>query len=96
MPQADGLEMIKMLKEAGNPAKFILLSGYADFEYARRGMQLGVQFYINKPVEEEELRDCVCQVMEDIRTERAKFPGSGRPEAGGSQPDAGKCTAGYS
>ncbi|MEC0332765.1 response regulator [Paenibacillus macerans] len=73
MPQADGLEMIKMLKEAGNPAKFILLSGYADFEYARRGMQLGVQFYINKPVEEEELRDCVRQVMEDIRTERAKL-----------------------
>ncbi|MCM3699771.1 helix-turn-helix domain-containing protein [Paenibacillus macerans] len=73
MPQADGLEMIKMLKGAGNPAKFILLSGYADFEYAKRGMQLGVQFYINKPVEEEELRDCVCQVMEDIRTERAKL-----------------------
>lgn len=73
MPQADGLEMIKMLKEAGSRVKFILLSGYADFEYARKGIQLGVQFYINKPVEEEELRDCVRQVMEDIRAERAKL-----------------------
>ncbi|WP_026342102.1 response regulator transcription factor [Paenibacillus fonticola] len=73
MPQADGLEMIKMLKDAGNSAKFILLSGYADFEYARRGIHLGVQFYINKPVEEVELRDCVRQVMEDIREERAKL-----------------------
>lgn len=73
MPQADGLQMIKMLKDAGNRAKFILLSGYADFEYARRGIQLGVQFYINKPVEEEELRDCVGQVMDDIRKERAKL-----------------------
>lgn len=73
MPQADGLEMIRKLKEGGCRAKFILLSGYADFEYARSGMQLGVQFYINKPVEEEELRDCVCRLMETIRSERVKL-----------------------
>ncbi|TVY07912.1 response regulator [Paenibacillus cremeus] len=73
MPQADGLDMIQMLRDEGSKAKFILLSGYADFEYARRGMQLGVQFYINKPVEEEQLRDCVHQVMETIQTDRAKL-----------------------
>lgn len=73
MPQADGLEMIRLLKEAGCQTKFILLSGYADFEYARKGMQLGVQFYLNKPVEEEELRDCIYQVMEDIKAEKAKL-----------------------
>jgi len=72
MPKEDGLDMIKRLKEAGSQTKFILLSGYADFEYARRGMQLGVQFYINKPVEEEELRDCVHRVMEAIREDRVK------------------------
>lgn len=73
MPHADGLEMIAKLKDADCQAKFILLSGYADFEYARKGMRLGVQFYINKPVEEEELRDCVYKVMEVIREERAKM-----------------------
>ncbi|UKS26941.1 response regulator [Paenibacillus sp. HWE-109] len=73
MPQADGLDMIQILKEKGCQAKFILLSGYADFEYARRGMQLGVKFYLNKPVEEEELRECVCKVMDVIREERAKL-----------------------
>ncbi|MET3547064.1 two-component system response regulator YesN [Paenibacillus favisporus] len=72
MPQADGLDMISMLKETDCAAKFILLSGYADFEYARRGIQLGVKFYINKPVEEEELSGCVRQVMEEIRADRAK------------------------
>ncbi|MCG7216027.1 helix-turn-helix domain-containing protein [Paenibacillus mucilaginosus] len=70
MPHADGLDMIAMLQEAGCKAKYILLSGYADFEYARKGMRLGVQYYINKPVEEEELRDCVCDAMEQIRVER--------------------------
>ncbi|MDR6881944.1 response regulator [Bacillus sp. 3255] len=73
MPQADGLDMIKMLKDAGSLTKFIILSGYADFEYARRGMQLGVQFYINKPVNEKQLRDCVHQVMESIHREREKL-----------------------
>ncbi|MFE6076517.1 response regulator [Paenibacillus sp. NPDC057886] len=73
MPQANGLEMIKMLKDMDSQSKFILLSGYADFEYARRGMQLGVNFYINKPVEERELRECVCLVMESIRSERMKL-----------------------
>ncbi|MDF2650799.1 MAG: AraC family transcriptional regulator [Paenibacillus sp.] len=73
MPHADGLEMIAMLKDSGCQSKFILLSGYADFEYARKGMRLGVQLYINKPVEEEELRNCVCKVMEEIRKERVKL-----------------------
>ncbi|MEC0128302.1 helix-turn-helix domain-containing protein [Paenibacillus pabuli] len=72
MPQAGGLDMIQMLKTVGIQSKFILLSGYADFEYAQKGIKLGVNFYINKPVEEQELRDCVCQVMEMIRLERSK------------------------
>ncbi|AIQ16642.1 AraC family transcriptional regulator [Paenibacillus sp. FSL H7-0357] len=75
MPKADGLDMIKMLEETKVQTKFILLSGYADFEYARRGMKLGVQFYINKPVEEEELRDSVNQVIERIRADRIKLQG---------------------
>jgi two-component system response regulator YesN len=72
MPQADGLEMIKSLKEKGTNAKFILLSGYTEFEYARRGLNLGVLSYINKPVEEDELQDCVYQAMKAIRNEKAK------------------------
>ncbi|CAH1199073.1 helix-turn-helix domain-containing protein [Paenibacillus sp. JJ-223] len=69
MPQAGGLEMIQALKQSSCTAKFILLSGYADFEYARTGMRLGVRFYMNKPVEEEELRDCVRQAIEEIRAD---------------------------
>ncbi|GLX66326.1 response regulator [Paenibacillus glycanilyticus] len=73
MPQADGLDMINMLIDADCQTKFILLSGYADFEYARKGMQLGVKFYLNKPVEELELRDCVCQVIAELRESRSKL-----------------------
>ena len=70
MLQHDGLDMIGRLKEAGNSAKFILLSGYASFEYAKKGMSLGARFYLNKPVEEEELFECLRQAIREIETER--------------------------
>lgn len=73
MPKADGLDMITMLKSADVHAKFILLSGYADFEYARKGIRLGVEFYLNKPVDEQELSECLKQVMGSIRADRTKL-----------------------
>ncbi len=73
MPQADGLEMIKELKNKGCEAKFIILSGHSEFEYAKKGIALGVKFYINKPVEEDELFDSINKVIEDISKEKAQI-----------------------
>lgn len=72
MPQVNGLEMIKNLKESGCNSKFIILSGYSEFEYAKKAIKLGVKFFINKPVEEEEIQDCLLKVFEEIKKERAK------------------------
>lgn len=72
MPQVDGLGMIEALKAEGCTAKFIILSGYADFEYAKKGMQLGVQFYVTKPVEEEDLQHSVRSLTAEIGEEQAR------------------------
>lgn len=72
MPQVNGLEMIKNLKELGCNSKFLILSGYSEFEYAKKAIQLGVNFFINKPVEEEEIQDCLTKVFEEIQKERTK------------------------
>lgn len=42
MPLLNGLDLIGQLKEAGLDAKFIILSGFSDFEYAQKGITLGV------------------------------------------------------
>ncbi len=73
MLQCDGLEMIDRLIAKGCISKFIILSGYSEFEYAKKGIQLGVKFYINKPVEEEELHYCISNVIEEIEAERTKL-----------------------
>ncbi|KHL97059.1 hypothetical protein QW71_03895 [Paenibacillus sp. IHB B 3415] len=70
MLQVDGLEMIEKLKKEGIASKFIILSGYAEFEYARKGMYLGVRYYLNKPIEEDELQECTQQIINEIEQER--------------------------
>lgn len=50
MPKLDGLDMIEKAKKMGVESTFVILSGYADFEYARRGIGLGVREYLLKPV----------------------------------------------
>ncbi len=49
MPKIDGLQMIEKAKEMGARCIFVILSGYADFEYARKGIHLGVKEYLLKP-----------------------------------------------
>jgi len=70
MLRKDGLEMIEMLVSEGLDAKFIILSGYSEFEYARKGMHLGVKFYLSKPIEELELQACVHKIIVEIEKSR--------------------------
>ncbi|KWX76179.1 hypothetical protein AMQ84_15905 [Paenibacillus riograndensis] len=55
MPGRDGLELIKELREDDPELHIIILSGYADFSYAKRAMSLGIDNYLLKPVDEDEL-----------------------------------------
>ena len=77
MPVMDGLEMIEKLNEETKqrpiPVKYIMLSGYAEFEYARQAIRLGVRSYICKPVEEEELYEAVRSLCLEIEKEREEL-----------------------
>ena len=57
MPGMSGLELIEKVKENNKDTLFIILSGYADFEYARQAMRLGVMYYLLKPVGISEIED---------------------------------------
>ncbi len=50
MPKMSGLEMIEKVNKIGIRCKFVILSGYANFEYAQRGIHLGVTEYLLKPI----------------------------------------------
>lgn len=55
MPGMSGVEVMRRAREAGFRGKFILLTGYAEFAYARAAIRCGATDYLLKPVDEEEL-----------------------------------------
>ena len=55
MPDKTGLEMIGEMKELLPNAYYILLSGYQEFDYVKKAMNLNVVDYLVKPVDKIEL-----------------------------------------
>lgn len=65
MPKMNGLEMIEKIREYGIPCRFVILSGYAEFEYAQRGIRLGVQDYLLKPVTVTKVKELICKLVQE-------------------------------
>ena len=66
MPIIDGLELIeKVQKQRVNP-KFIIVSGYAQFEFAKKAVRLGVRDYLLKPINSNELNKSLAQLIQEI------------------------------
>ena len=68
MPVMDGIEMIKKAKEECS-FKSIILTSYADFNYAKQAIDVGVSAYLTKPVDEDELREDVAKIISEIEKE---------------------------
>lgn len=66
MPGLHGTEVIRQAREAGFTGKCIILSGYADFQYAQEAIRSGVRFYLTKPIDEDELLETVTQIREEL------------------------------
>ncbi|TXK84150.1 response regulator transcription factor [Paenibacillus sp. N3.4] len=50
MPVMNGLDMVEQLRREQYQGEIIILSGYADFEYARQALRLGINDYLSKPI----------------------------------------------
>lgn len=70
MPEMNGLDFIREAKKLDEKLQFILVSGYEEFEFAKRGIQYGVADYLLKPVGPEELRGCLIRIMAKIEQDR--------------------------
>lgn len=69
MPFMDGLELSKIVLREFPHMKIIILSGYDDFDYARKAIDLGVERYLLKPVTKNTLMDVLSEVKEKIESE---------------------------
>lgn len=66
MPEMNGLELIEYVRaNMLNEVKFIVLSGYYEFEYAKKAIKCNVTDYILKPINKEELIKVLGAFKED-------------------------------
>jgi len=56
MPEMDGFEVCRALRDAGHRLPVILLTGRDDLTTRQRGMQEGVSEFLTKPIDTHELR----------------------------------------
>ncbi len=74
MPEMDGLELIKAVREAKSCSPhFLILSGYREFDYARRAMTLGVDDYLLKPIYEESLVEVLKKLSDKFDQEHSEI-----------------------
>lgn len=59
MAEMNGLTFIQRVKPLYPDIQFIILSGYAEFEYAEQAIQLGVKAYLLKPISNDSLKKAV-------------------------------------
>ena len=55
MPEMNGIELIREVKKLSWDVKIIILSGFSDYAYLKEAIRLGVESYLLKPIDNEEL-----------------------------------------
>lgn len=70
MPLLNGLEMIAAWQQEGErKIKFVILSGYSEFEYAQTAISYGVNHYLLKPIFPEEAAGELREIYGELKQE---------------------------
>ncbi len=69
MPRISGLDAIKTARESGFSGRFIVLSGYSDFEYAQTAINYNVTSYLTKPVDTDKLIEVLARIKDELDAE---------------------------
>lgn len=59
MPKLSGLDLVQRLRQEDYEGRVIVLSGYAEFEYAQEAIAYNVDYYLTKPIAQDQLGQAV-------------------------------------
>ncbi len=72
MPRMNGIQFTEQLKEISPDTRVIFITGYSEFEYTKKAIQLGVADYLLKPFSKEELLEILLRLKEEIQAQQEK------------------------
>ncbi|MGO4537855.1 response regulator [Paenibacillus sp. 2TAB19] len=72
MPGMTGLEAVEVIKEQYPRIKYVMVTAYDAFDYARQAIKLGVKDYLLKPSKASEIIATVGKVLREIEEDRMK------------------------
>lgn len=70
MPEMDGLELARAIADEFPFIKCVIVSGYNDFSYAQNAITYQVTQYLLKPINKEELAECLLKLENSFRVQR--------------------------
>lgn len=74
MPEMSGIELIEQAKKKGHQFISLILSGYQEFDYVKKGMALQVQDYLLKPVNKQELLANIQRIKTELDQQKNPMP----------------------
>lgn len=66
MPETDGLELVERIKTEFPDMEMIMITGYQEFEYAKRAVGLGVLDLVLKPIENGKLEEILGKAVQKL------------------------------
>lgn len=72
MPKLTGLDLAQRVFEEKLPVRVVLISGYREFEYARRAIAYNVSEYLLKPIDLSGVKEVFGRIRADLDRERAE------------------------
>lgn len=88
MPVLSGIELIEKVKNHYPHTKFIITSGFSDFEYAKRAIHYQVSDYLLKPIDPDELISALKNVKNQLEITKKEYADIFNPEMTRNTPDA--------
>lgn len=73
MPNMDGLELAKRIKEIDKNTKVAIITGYDYFEYAISAIKTGVDDYLLKPVSKNDIFELLIKLVDQIKIDEANI-----------------------
>lgn len=72
MPKMDGIELMEYINKKFPEIVVIVVSGYSEFEYAKKALSFSAFNYLLKPIEEKELEKTLKKAVEKIKENKNK------------------------